>query len=628
MSKKPGVNGVRKAIANAEPVPPPSFVPERLRNRFMMLEDGLYRKTDGDAQWICAPFKVEAETVDEENRFGVLMSWTDRNGARREECFAREMFTGDGSELRARLNNGGLTMMTQDQSSRQGLMAYLNMVETPARAQVVARTGWHRIGAGRVFVLPGTVLGETRQRVILQAAARERAPFNSSGVLDDWKRQVAGLAVSNSRLIFSISCALAGPLLDLTGDDGGGFNLKGQSRAGKTTCLRLAASVWGGEPGLGAAAFIRAWRATGNALEGVASAHSDTLLCLDEMGQVDARELGEISYMLANGQGKSRAGRDGGVRAQSRFKILFLSTGEVGLADKNAEGKKATKAGQEVRFVDIAADAGAGLGIFENLHQADGPGAFADELKQATRGAYGIAGPAMVSAIIAGVQADPEYAAKLAERIDGAIYGWLTDFPDANGQVRSVARRFALVAVAGELATEAAITGWPPGEAIQACGRLFRSWLAGRGTAGAREDMQAVEQLREFIASHGESRFQDWRKEEMAQAEGGEIKEAPPHERFRTVNRAGWRRWVTDGLGLGAWVYFLTKGSMTEALAGLDFRAGIRALVESGFIVRDSAGKSTVSRRPPGVADNIRLYEVKASIMGAGADGPEGDATA
>jgi hypothetical protein len=157
---------------------------------------------------------------------------------------------------------------------------------------------------------------------------------------------------------------------------------------------------------------------------------------------------------------------------------------------------------------------------------------------------------------------------------------------------------------------------------------LFSSWLAGRGTAGAREDMQALEQLRGFIIRHGDSRFQDWRKEEMAQADGGEIKEAPPHERFRTVNRAGWRRWMTDGLGLGAWAYFLTKDGMTEVLTGLDFRAGVRALVNSGFIVRDSAGKSTVSRRPPGVADNIRLFEVKASIMGAGGDAPEGDAGA
>ncbi len=624
-AKKPGANGVRKAIEGAEPVPPPSFVPERLRGRFVMLETGLHRKADGDMQWLCAPFTVEAETVDDENRCGILMSWTDRNGVRREEVFAREMFTGECGELRARLASGGLTMMP-DQSSRQGFAAYLNLVETSARARVVARTGWHRIGEARVFVLPGAVLGETRQRVILQAAARERAPFNSAGELDDWKRQVAAVSVSNSRLVFSISCALAGPLLDLTGDDGGGFNLKGQSRAGKTTCLRVAASVWGGEPGLGAAAFIRAWRATGNALEGVASAHSDTLLCLDEMGQVDAKELGEISYMLANGQGKSRAGRDGAVRAQSRFRVLFLSTGEVGLADKNAEGKKTTKAGQEVRFVDIAADAGAGLGIFEQLHQTDGPGAFADELKQATRCAYGEAGPAMVRAIINGVQADPEYITRLAERIDGTIYEWLIPFPDVTGQVRSVARRFALVAVAGELATEAGITGWPPGEAMESCGRLFRSWLASRGTSGAREDMQAVEQLREFIIRHGDSRFQDWRKEDLAQADDGEIKEAQPHERFRTVNRAGWRRWITDGLGRGAWTYFLTKDSMAEALAGLDFRAGVRALVESGFIVRDSAGKSTVSRRPPGVADNIRLFEVKASIMGAGGDVLDGDA--
>ncbi|HUW80495.1 MAG TPA: DUF927 domain-containing protein, partial [Acidocella sp.] len=605
MTKKQGANGIRKAIEDAAPVPPPAAVPDHLASRFKMLEGGLYRKIDDGLQWISAPFRIEAETLDDDGRWGMLLSWKDRNGARREEVFARELFAGECGELRSRLASGGLTMLA-DQRSRQAFAEYLNIAETPARARCVSRTGWHRIGAARAFVLPDNVLGDAGARVILQATARERAPFNVSGTLSDWRGAVAALTVSNSRLVFSISCAFAGPLLDLTGEDGGGFNLKGQSRVGKTTALRVAASVWGGEPGIGAAAYIRAWRATGNALEGIASMHSDTLLCLDEMGQVDAKELGEISYMLANGQGKTRADRGGAIRQQSRFRVLFISTGEVGLADKNAEGKKTTKAGQEVRFVDIAADAGVGLGIFETLHQSDNAAEFAEELRQGTRQAFGTAGPAFVASLLAGMKADPEFIMRLAERVDEVIFGWLTPYPDATGQVRSVAKRFAMVAVAGELATEADLTGWPPGEAVESCGRLFRSWLSSRGTAGAREDAQAVNQLREFLTRHGDSRFQDWRKEELVQ-DNGDLKEAPPHERFRTVNRAGWRRWIVDSLGRGSWVYYLTREGMIEALSGLDFRAAIKALVERGFIVRDSAGKSTVSRRPPGVEDNIRL---------------------
>src|SRR5215212_7415825 len=133
----------------------------------------------------------------------------------------------------------------------------------------------------------------------------------------------------------------------------GGFHPKGSSRSGKTVTLRIAGSVWGGGGVLG---FARAWRATANGLEGVAEAHNHALLCLDEMGQVDAREAGEIAYMLANGTGKGRAGRDGSPRRSAQWQLVFLSTGELSLAEKMAEVGKAPKAGQEVRLVEIPAD--------------------------------------------------------------------------------------------------------------------------------------------------------------------------------------------------------------------------------------------------------------------------------
>jgi hypothetical protein len=42
-----------------------------------------------------------------------------------------------------------------------------------------------------------------------------------------------------------------------------------------------------------------------------------------------------------------------------------------------------------VRFVDLPAEAGAGLGVFENLHGAAQPGELAEQLRQATLKYYG-----------------------------------------------------------------------------------------------------------------------------------------------------------------------------------------------------------------------------------------------
>jgi uncharacterized protein (DUF927 family) len=62
-------------------------------------------------------------------------------------------------------------------------------------------------------------------------------------------------------------------------------------------------------------------------LEAVAESHNDSLLCLDEISQVDSKEAGETAYMLANGHGKSRAQRDGSSRQAALWRLLFLSTG-------------------------------------------------------------------------------------------------------------------------------------------------------------------------------------------------------------------------------------------------------------------------------------------------------------
>ena len=77
----------------------------------------------------------------------------------------------------------------------------------------------------------------------------------------------------------------------------------------------------------------------------------------------------------------------------------------------------------------------------------------------------------------------------------------------ASGQVERVARRFGLLAAAGELATEYGFTGWREGDAIKSLGACFQAWLEDYGT-GSREDAALLAQVRQFLETHGASRFQ------------------------------------------------------------------------------------------------------------------------
>ena len=110
------------------------------------------------------------------------------------------------------------------------------------------------------------------------------------------------------------------------------------------------------------AGFLQSWRTTDNGLEARAVQHSDTFLPMDELGQATAPSAAKTVYMVANGQGKQRAGISGEGRPVAEFRVLFLSTGEVSLAAKLAEDGLTSMAGQETRFVDLEADAGAGIG--------------------------------------------------------------------------------------------------------------------------------------------------------------------------------------------------------------------------------------------------------------------------
>lgn len=159
----------------------------------------------------------------------------------------------------------------------------------------------------------------------------------------------------------------------------------------------------------------------------------------------------------------------------------------------------------------------------------------------------------------------------------------------ADGQAARVARRFALVAAGGEMATKLGITGWEQGEAIRAAETCFRAWLANRGGAGSQEVREALSQVRHFLESHGEGRFTD--------LDG-------TTDRV-TANRAGFRR-KGDG---GRTEYFISREVFQrEVCVGLDHKFVARTLRDARWLVVDEVDRLTVSRKNlPGIEDRVYL---------------------
>lgn len=519
-------------------------------------------------RWVCSPLYVKAMTRDAKSgEWGRLLEWCDADGVLHQWAMPLELLQGDGADVRRELARLGLSI-APGRAARDQLASYIQVWPVEARARCVERLGWH----GGVYVTPAESIGQDDEIVVFQNTHALEPALAVSGTAEEWRDSVAALAAGNSRLVFALSVAFAGALADVVGEDSGGFHLRGKSSSGKSTALKAAASVWG-HP----LTYPRLWRATANGLEGLAALHNDGLLILDEINQMDPKEVGEAAYLLANGQGKARATRTGAARPSARWRLLFLSAGEESLAAMMARVGRTPNAGQEIRLADIEADAGAGMDAFEVLHDHPSPSVLSDVVKDVATRYHGAVGVEWLRHIVAD-------RASLEGFLTDGIAQFVKEVAPANaaGQVLRVARRFALVAVAGELTSHYGLTGWLDGEAINAARKCFVAWLDAFGGAGNREERALSSQVQAFFEAHGASRFEDVR--------------AATDQRI--INRAGFYR--TDASGEREFMV-LPEAFKREVCQGFDVKTATAVLVKAGWLKPGSDGKNTQKPRLPGL---------------------------
>ncbi|UCV09139.1 DUF927 domain-containing protein [Dechloromonas denitrificans] len=558
----------------------------------------------GAPKWICSYLEPIARVRNPDNQgWGLLARLYDADKVEHKLVIPMTLFRGDGLEVAGMLLDAGLTMAT---GGRQKVIAYLQSARPEARARITSRTGWHATSDGpAVYVLPNRAFGNEADEWLYEAEGSSVHAFKSKGSAEEWRNHVGRLCRGNSRLLFAVSVAFASPLLYLVGGESGGFHYRSNSSDGKTTALRVACSVCGD------GGYMQRWRATDNGLEALAMQHCDALLALDELAQLDPKVAGETAYMLANGAGKTRAARTGGARERAFWRVLFLSAGEISLAQHMAEANRTTRAGQEIRLVDIAADAGAGLGAWETLHDYPNGADFSRALDLATKRCYGAPLAAFLDKLTRS-PADLAEELRKAQKLFEAQH--LTD--DASGQARRVADRFALVAMGGELATQWGLTGWEAGEALAASGSCYRAWLAGRGGEGNQEETSMLNQVREFFERHGDGAFDLWHR-------------LGDDRSPRTADSAGVRRWIQpDGSAIarasqiedssnGAEFqteFFVFEGPWRNRVCkGLDYKA-VNALLSKKGILRHNKGRFQSKQRIPGKGQML-VYHITPELF-------------
>ncbi|MHC8288731.1 DUF927 domain-containing protein [Pseudomonas sp. XS1P51] len=515
-------------------------------------------------EWISSPVTVLARTTNSDDGSEGRLLRLVTEGAIKEWIIAMEVFGGSGEDARRALFGMGVIIALK---KRGTFMEYL-LDQQPAEVfATTSRPGWHESGA---FVLPGRTIGGANVRY--QASNKAQVLFSRRGELALWQSEVAVKCAGNPVLTLAIGCSLAGPLLSLVGVLGGGVHLVGDSSSGKSLAQLIGSSVWG-DPGV----FAASWDMTKGGLEIEASSRNDTILPLDEIKRADPKRVQEMAYSLANGQGKGTMTREREGRAKLSWRLLTLSSGERSLSEHAAISGNAAHAGAELRMVDVNAGTRTHR-AFDELHGLEGAD-FHRQLTVAVGAHHGHLGPAFVEKLI-----ESDDRPGLLKDFAGIRASFVED----NAQAGRVADRFAVIALAGEMATAYGLLPWEPGKALADCRLLYGEWLSRVGSGNA-EDRQILAGIHDFIDRHGSSRFSD-------------VDDQVPDT--KVFNRAGY--WELVGTNR---LYLFNKPALIEAANGYGLNRIIKALEGANVLACHNTERKTKNYRLPG-GGQARLYVI------------------
>jgi putative DNA primase/helicase len=580
---------VQPAALNSKP---PAGQPDALDAFYQAVEGGLSAsftltrncivKKDSGAT-ICSAFQVKALVRSQTTQnWSRLVELVNPIGELVECTIPEGKLTGKPREAIALLSDRGLRVF-DEYYIREILQLVGNWpVKPEAHLTQIEQIGW--VPERDAFIL-------TSGRVLGKPDAGLRYSFGGTqsgkeiGDLDRWHKGVASLAVGNPNLIFAISLGFSTALMPFTDLNTTIFHLFGRTTKGKTRVLRAALSVW---PRVGTKE--KTWEGTANGLEGeIAKSHS-TLMGLDELRADATPDLPAIIYKFANGSTKARGKKEGGVQDRASWNTAVLSTGEQSFVEAIKSLRTLPTGGQGVRMLDIPAEGE--FGVFDALHGCETSDDFVRALDKAVKQSAGPAGAAFVDHLLRLSADDLEdrienssnsHAQSLQKHL-GIIAG-----DDKTAEIRRVITSFALVAAAGEWASEMGLTGWEQGMALHAVQVIAARWLEARTKAPV-DQPEDIERLRDYLGENP--------------------------ARFIPISEAR-SSLMTDILGYQdeAFFYLLPAPFVTLMSGKVRVYALLNALSQVGLLASGGEEKSMQFRLPSSVPGRPRAYRVRRSIL-------------
>ena len=260
--------------------------------------------------------------------------------------------------------------------------------------------------------------------------------LSASGTFDEWAQVVSSIKGYPKALV-ALYASLAAPLLRILQADNLLVDFCGLTSTGKTTCQRIAASVWGNPDERSATSFIRNWDTTKVGLERTLATLSDLPCIIDDTKTADSKSLERFIYLLVNGQGRMRGSRAGLAR-NVNWRTVAISSGEAALT------AYALSSGAFARIVPIKNSPFGGT----NDHTRQ----LIDVLNRSVKQHYGHAGPEFVKWLIDNLHLREEW----RRRYDELRHR----FTGISGSAARISDSCAVISLAGELAHQALALPW------------------------------------------------------------------------------------------------------------------------------------------------------------------------
>ncbi|MFT6906007.1 MAG: putative DNA primase/helicase [Oleiphilaceae bacterium] len=417
---------------------------------------------------------AKVHSIDATSDHGVLLL-IDVHGEQREFIVnSKVVFSGIGKLLASLADTGVNISPSQPDAFKRFIQKAMSMPNLPTK-YVIKRSGF--IDEQLAFTIGETVLvgkSDTHSNEDYISVTPPAEGLTAHGSDDDYLNNVLG-AIETKPQVFAICAALAAPLAQLVGLEGGGFHIYGASGCGKSTLLQGYASVMGlgSEPGDGSKeSLILRWSSTSNSLEALSSERSGVGLAIDELGAFRAAKLSSVLYKFLSGKGQARLTSSLELAKQHSASVSILSSGELSVEEKLLLSKETVNAGILARLPsmlitaqDMALDGESMLETAERI----------ESFKEACSSYGGSLGPRVIQALLDKYETREALNNDVRQQWQQTI-SELSDYA-SNSIQRRVIRRFSLVLLAGWMACEMELIPFSEDEITEAVTFMIERWL-------------------------------------------------------------------------------------------------------------------------------------------------------